>query len=74
MDLFFDNDIVIKLAEYELLDTLLDLLNDRNCKTFILPTLGFVAGLNNTKRATKVFSSIDKVPSIQRLIDRSSVA
>lgn len=74
MEVFFDNDVVLKLAEYELLDAFLDLLDHCACQTFILPTLSFVAGINNPKRAAKIFSSEDKLTAIQRLVDKSKIA
>lgn len=74
MDIFFDNDVVLKLAEYELLDALIDLMEQCNITKFVLPTLGFVAGLNNPKRAEKLFSSSDKLVAVKRLIDTSGIA
>lgn len=74
MEVFFDNDVVIKLAEYELLDALIDLMAQCDMTTFVLPTLGFVAGLNNPKRAEKLFSSADKLVVIKRLIETSGIA
>ena len=74
MDVFFDNDVVLKLAEYGLLDALIDLMAQCNMRTFVLPTLGFVAGLNSPKRAEKLFSSADKLVAVTRLIESSATA
>lgn len=74
MDVFFDNDVVLKLAEYELLDDLIDLMTQCKMRTFVLPTLGFVAGLNNPKRAERLFSSADKLVGVSRLIKSSATA
>jgi hypothetical protein len=74
MEVFFDNDVVIKLAQYGLLEPLLEIVYQCECKTFVLPTLRYVAGVGNPKRAARIFTSLDKLEAVERLINASEQA
>ncbi|MDE1265818.1 hypothetical protein [Vibrio aestuarianus] len=74
MLLFVDNDVVIKLAEYELLTSLHGIVSKSGHRIHVLESLAYVAGLNNVKRAQKVFSTDSSIEQIKEFLDTVELA
>lgn len=76
MWLFVDNDVVLKLAKYELLLSFQDIVHKQGHRIFILESLPFVAGFNNSQRASKVFgdsTGLQDVMLFWERVERASI-
>ena len=74
MDVFVDNDVVIKLAQYDLLDTLLDIAKEKGISWVVLDSLYYVIGVENPTQAAKLFPNGSIPRSIHKLLDASKYA
>lgn len=74
MDLFIDNDVIIKLAEYDLLAPAKDILLSNGYQIYVLDSLPFVAGLNNPKRAAKVFTDDSSIIAVSEFLQYAKFA
>ncbi len=68
MFLYVDNDVVIKLAEYELLISLYDIVTTLGHNVHVLESLPYVVGVNNPDRANKVFTSASSLEQIRQFL------
>lgn len=74
MDVFVDNDVIIKLAQYDLLDDLLDIAKGKGITWVVLDSLYYVVGIEKPAQAAKYFAKGDVPSSIHRLLDGSKYA
>ena len=68
MLLFVDNDVVIKLAEYELLISLHEIVKNSGHVVHVLESLPYVVGVYNPERAGKVFSSESSLEQMKEFL------
>jgi|TARA_R110000744_G_scaffold365644_3_gene474506 hypothetical protein len=73
VDIFTDNDVILKLARYELLSECVDLFTQHNYVFRYLDALPFVAGVNAPSRAKKMGLVPAQVQSIEYFISQSSL-
>lgn len=74
MKVFIDNDVVIKLAEYELLLPFLDIIESNGHNICVLEALYFVAGLHRKHSQSQRFSSLEIEDTVRTFWERVSVA
>lgn len=74
MLLFVDNDVVIKLAEYELLLSLHEIVSNSGHVVHVLESLPYVAGVNNPIRSHKVFSTESSLEQVKQFLDKAHLA
>ncbi len=74
MDVFVDNDVIIKLAQYDLLGDLLDIAKGKGITWVVLDSLYYIIGIENQTQAAKYFANGDVPHSIFKLLDGSKYA
>lgn len=74
MEVFVDNDVIIKLAQYDLLDGLLNIAKGKGITWVVLDSLYYVIGIENPAQAAKYFANGDVPRSILKLLDESKYA
>lgn len=70
MFLYVDNDVVIKLAEYELLISLHNIVTQLGHDIHVLESLAYVVGMNNPDRAKNVFSSTSSIEQVRQFLSK----
>lgn len=74
MILYVDNDVVIKLAEYEMLISFYDIVTQLGHNVHVLESLPFVVGVNNPERANKVFTSASSLEQVRQFLTMAQPA
>jgi len=74
VDLYIDNDIVFKLAEYGLLKSFRELVESRNYKIYVLDTLPYIAGFEKASVANRVFKYEGSLDSVREFFKLVSIA
>lgn len=70
--IFTDNDVIFKLARYDLLTVVLELFQSQNYVFRYLDALPYVAGVNAPQRATKIGLTSAQIGSIEHFIAHSA--
>lgn len=71
IEIFTDNDVIFKLARYELLTQCVDMFNSHNYMFRYLDALPYIAGINQPSRANKMGFESTHVQSIKYFVDKS---
>nr|WP_179952552.1 hypothetical protein [Ningiella ruwaisensis] len=72
VSIFTDNDVILKLARYDLLSSLVNIVKQANYEFKYLDALPYVAGLDTPKQAAKMGLNSVSLYSIRRFIEQSS--